>query len=125
MTLKECIGLLLALVFLVPRIAFPEALKNFSGKWENTENVAGSGNQYSDFDLSLIEDDAGKLNGSYCFVTQYGSRIDCSSGGVVNINGHATAGSPKKAIVNFDSFSGEKTELRNLRSMVMVRLYGP
>jgi hypothetical protein len=61
----------------------------------------------------LSEGDDGNIHGAYCFVTQYGNRIDCSPDGELNVHGHVI-GSSRKASVIFYSFFGAKNGFAEL-----------
>jgi hypothetical protein len=106
--------LFLILILLVYWVEFSEAHLIFVGKWESIEHVTESEKPYSVLDLSLSEDEAGGIQGSYCFVTQYGNRVDCGLGGEVNINGRVIPNHLKKAVVNFDSFFRAKNGVAEL-----------
>jgi hypothetical protein len=104
--------LILFVVFLIPGVAFSRT-SVFTGKWGVIENFPGSVSPYSVLDLSLIEGSGGELNGSYCFVTQYGGKIDCSPE-EANISGHVVTGHANRAVVNFNSFFGAKNGVAEL-----------
>jgi hypothetical protein len=110
----RCFRLLLFLVFFTPGAVFPIDLSIFTGKWGRIESGIGSEKPYSVMNLSLTEDGFGKIIGSYCFVTQYGNKVDCSPEGDMNISGHVMADDPNKAIVNFNSFFGAKNGVAEL-----------
>ncbi|MDI7419843.1 hypothetical protein [Cronobacter turicensis] len=72
------------------------ANERFSGQWEG-ENVAGSV-------LTLnLKQNAQVINGTYCYITQRGNRIDCAAPGENNLHG-IIAGN--RADVVFDSSFG-------------------
>ncbi|MGF6964856.1 hypothetical protein OKW43_001861 [Paraburkholderia sp. WC7.3g] len=95
---------LFCLVVFISGAAFSAEPSFFNGKWEKIEKIGASEKPYSVIDLSLTEDDAGTLKGSYCFATEYGDKIDCSPDGDINITGRVTKNNPKRAIVNFNTF---------------------
>jgi hypothetical protein len=103
----------LIVIFLLPGAAFSTPLPVFSGRWQDASQLAGSEKPYSTFDLILNEDDRGHIQGSYCFVTRFGNRIDCGSTREMNLSGNVTD-SAKKAIVNFYSFFGAKNGVAEL-----------
>ncbi|EKM0529525.1 hypothetical protein ACOZ0L_003494 [Cronobacter turicensis] len=72
------------------------ANERFSGQWEG-ENEAGSV-------LTLnLKQNAQVINGTYCYITQRGNRIDCAAPGENNLHG-IIAGN--RADVVFDSSFG-------------------
>lgn len=72
------------------------ANERFSGQWEG-ENEAGSV-------LTLdLKQNAQVINGTYCYITQRGNRIDCAAPGENNLHG-IIAGN--RADVMFDSSFG-------------------
>lgn len=87
--------------------------KPFSGEWESVESMPGSSKVYSTFDLKLIELDDGTVQGSYCFVTQGGNRIDCDPDGAKNITGRVSENG-HQAEVYFYSFFGAKDGVAEL-----------
>jgi hypothetical protein len=89
---------------IAPVLAFAKDLP-FSGEWTSVENVAGQSKPYSIFTITLNEDEAGNVHGAYCFITQGGNRVDCSSGKELNINGRVED-NKIIAAVNFYSFFG-------------------
>ncbi|MGF6853903.1 hypothetical protein [Paraburkholderia sp. CI3] len=105
---------LFCLVVFISGAAFSVEPSFFNGKWEKIEKIGESEKPYSVLDLSLTEDDAGKLKGSYCFVSQYGNRIDCSPDGDINIIGRVTKSNRKRATVNFNTFFEAKNGVAEL-----------
>jgi hypothetical protein len=79
----------------------------FSGSWEYVEHVNGSSKPFLVFEIRLKETTNGFVTGSYCSITQSGSRIDCSTDDTENISGHISE-SGRNAEVNFYSFFGAK-----------------
>ncbi|EOV9550538.1 hypothetical protein [Cronobacter sakazakii] len=70
--------------------------ERFSGQWEG-ENGAGSV-------LTLdLKQNAQMINGTYCYITQRGNRIDCAAPGETNLRGTSTG---NRADVAFDSTFG-------------------
>ena len=75
------------------------------------EHLRKSERLYSTFDIKLRERNDGQIEGSYCFVTQSGNRIDCDPDGkAINIMGHV-ASDGMSAEVHFYSFFGAKDGL--------------
>jgi hypothetical protein len=99
--------LLLLLVYLWPAISLSKSPPAFSGKWEYNESVDKTEKPYSILDLSLEENGDGDIRGSYCFVTHFGNKIDCSPDPDVNMIGRATE-SGRKVLVTFSTFFGAK-----------------
>jgi len=56
------------------------ANERFSGQWEG-ENVAGS------VLMLNLKQNAQVINGTYCYITQRGNRIDCAAPGENNLHG--------------------------------------
>jgi hypothetical protein len=107
MNRKKCYRFLLFSCLAFYNAAFSHANPLFNGKWEYVEYKPGTGKPYSVFDISLSEGENGAVYGSYCFVTQFGNRDDCSADGELNINGHVLDSS-RTASVTFYSFFGAK-----------------
>jgi len=88
--------LILFCAFISPSVL---ARENFTGGWygeilyENKETPA------STFELQLTQHGE-KITGRYCFITQYGNRIDCINTNEVNINGLA-----KSEFISFVTFN--------------------
>ncbi|HEY2020272.1 hypothetical protein [Paraburkholderia sp.] len=87
----------------------------FSGDWEYVEYLTGSSKPYSTFEIKLNEADDGAVTGSYCFITQNGNRIDCSTNGIENISGHVREDG-RHAEIHFYSFFGAKDGFADLAS---------
>ncbi|WP_051980374.1 hypothetical protein [Burkholderia sp. 9120] len=86
----------------------------FSGDWKYVERADASGKPYSTFEVKLTELADGQLQGSYCFVTQSGNRIDCDPDRkAINITG-LVAPDGKSAEVHFYSFFGAKDGVAEL-----------
>jgi hypothetical protein len=86
----------------------------FSGEWKYVEHLGASEKPYSTFDIRLTERTDGEIQGSYCFVTQGGNRIDCDPDGkAINITGHVTPDG-NSAKVHFYSFFGAKDGVAEL-----------
>ncbi len=79
--------------------------QSFSGVWSIREDVAGQRKLYSTFVIEINKDKVGNISGSYCFITRYGNRIDCSSDGEKNLSGRVEDGK-NKARLSFYSFFG-------------------
>jgi len=79
----------------------------FNGDWEYLERADTSGNENSVLRIELAEANDGVLSGSYCFVTQNGTRADCDTSGIENIHGRVMKDG-HDAKVNFYSFFGAK-----------------
>jgi len=76
----------------------------FSGQW-GAESDSPDGTPLSTLSLNLVQQGQ-NVTGTYCYVTQRGSRIDCPEQGVENLHGTVKGAS---ATVVFDSsFGGEK-----------------
>jgi hypothetical protein len=102
-------------LFLLDSKAFPDAL-DLTGRWEAIERSSDSSTPQAVIDLSLTVDKSGSVQGSYCFVTQHGNRIDCGNDeGTKNISGHLVEGKPEKAIVEFSSFFGAKKGIAEIK----------
>ncbi|MBZ2400611.1 hypothetical protein IRM71_03910 [Erwinia amylovora] len=79
------------------------SMTDFSGKWIGSINDE-DGTPYSNLSLK-INQVADKLNGSYCYVTQKGKRIDCADDGEDNLHGSVSG---DKANMFFNSTFGGK-----------------
>ena len=113
MNQKRCYRFFLLVFLVFYSTAFSHSNSLFNGKWEYVEYKSGTETPYSALDISLNEGEYGNIYGAYCFVTQYGNRIDCTPDGELNVNGHAMD-SPRKASVTFDSFFGAKNGIAEL-----------
>lgn len=96
------IGIIFSLA--MPLLAIAKGL-SFSGKWTSAETVEGQRKPYSTFTITLSEDRAGNIQGSYCFITQNGNRIDCSPDKELNISGQVER-DEGVAVIKFFSFFG-------------------
>ncbi|CAX54430.1 hypothetical protein [Erwinia pyrifoliae] len=79
------------------------SMTDFSGKWIGSINDE-DGAPYSNLSLK-INQTGEKLNGSYCYVTQKGNRIDCADDGEDNLHGSVSG---DKANIFFNSTFGGK-----------------
>lgn len=79
------------------------SMTDFSGKWIGSINDE-DGMPYSNLSLK-INQSGGKLNGSYCYVTQRGNRIDCPDDREDNLHGSVSG---DKANIFFNSTFGGK-----------------
>jgi len=86
----------------------------FSGKWESIVKTDSSDTPYSVSNLSLTEDLGGNISGAYCFVTNFGGKIDCGKDTDRNITGKVIKGNPKTATVRFNPFFGAKNGVAKL-----------
>lgn len=109
----RCFIFLFFIILFSPGFAFSADPSIFSGKWEYVDNIGESEKPYSVFDLILSEDEKGDIRGSYCFVTQSGSRIDCDPESELNVHG-SIEDSTGKATVNFNSSFGAKDGVAEL-----------
>ncbi|CAO95685.1 Hypothetical protein ETA_06390 [Erwinia tasmaniensis Et1/99] len=79
------------------------SMPDFSGHWSGVINDE-DGTPYSKLSLK-INQIADKLNGSYCYVTQKGNRIDCADDSEDNLHGSVIG---DKANILFNSTFGGK-----------------
>lgn len=86
------------LVFLSGFIGFSAAAESFNGIWAG-EKKTDAGAALSSLTLKMSQDGQ-KIKGSYCYVSQGGTRIDCPDAGIENLHGTIEGSS---AIVSFDS----------------------
>ncbi|QXE07346.1 hypothetical protein BJG93_36390 (plasmid) [Paraburkholderia sprentiae WSM5005] len=91
-----------ALSIFAGNVVYAENLSEISGSWTATENPFGKAEPMSVFDLKL-HIIAGVVRGQYCYVTQYGNKIDCDPSDNENISGFISG---SKARVTFFSFFG-------------------
>lgn len=93
---------------LVPFIYFSSstiayAMSIFNGTWAGISNPEKKSIPLSVFTIHLRQQ-AGTITGSYCYVTQYGKKIDCDEGDAKNINGKINSNNNAK--IEFYSFWG-------------------
>jgi hypothetical protein len=119
MNKKDANGFLFLFFLVFCNVTFSHANLLFNGKWVYSEYIPGDKRPYSVFDISLSEGDDGNIHGAYCFVTQYGNRIDCSPDGELNMRGHAI-GSSRKASVIFYSFLVQRTVSRSFPLLTTI-----
>ncbi|QAU24627.1 hypothetical protein EO087_12010 [Dyella sp. M7H15-1] len=104
----------IAWIFLASYFNVVHANKSFSGEWRYVQYIDTSKKPYSTFDIRLVEGNDGKIQGSYCFITQGGNRIDCDPDGEeINITGRA-APDDSSTEVHFYSFFGAKDGVARL-----------
>ena len=86
----------------------------FSGEWKYTEHTNMSKVPYLTFDIKLTQNKEGKINGSYCIITQTGNRIDCDpDSDALNIAGWGEPNN-SSAEIHFYSFFGAKNGIAKL-----------
>lgn len=90
------------------------AQEYFSGEWRYADYTNASKTPHLTFDIKLTQGSGGKINGSYCIITQNGNRIDCDpDGSTINITGWGVPDS-NSADVHFYSFFGAKNGVAKL-----------
>lgn len=74
----------------------------FSGTWSG-ENESKDGTKLSTLQLKLIQTGQ-NIEGSYCYISHGGARIDCAEKGEINLHGFAKGTS---AVISFNSTFGK------------------
>jgi hypothetical protein len=75
----------------------------YEGAWSFEKDVSGQSTPYSTFELD-IDVHENEVSGRYCYVTQFGNKIDCEPNDPPNIYG--SIGSDGTLQISFNSFSG-------------------
>jgi hypothetical protein len=83
------------------------------GEWRYTSMHQINKNPYSIFVLKLYKTSAHQINGSYCFITEEGRRIECDPEGTSNLN-RTVSPDGLYATVNFFSFLGAKNGISDI-----------
>lgn len=92
------------LFFVSCLLSFPAlAAQPFSGQW-SAESNSPDGSPLSTLSLNLVQQ-CQNVTGTYCYVTQRGSRIDCPEQGVENL--HGTVNGASAAVVRFQLWGEE------------------